>query len=98
MSESTTASGTSPTTVSSIAVAMFSVSDQDKAIAFYTGKLGFEVRSDMSFGENGENRWVEVAPPGRPRASRSTRRWVAPPAAAPHRRGDRGRAGRSTSG
>ena len=64
MSESTTASGTTPTTVSSIAVAMFSVSDQDKAIAFYTGKLGFEVRSDMSFGENGENRWVEVAPPG----------------------------------
>jgi catechol 2,3-dioxygenase-like lactoylglutathione lyase family enzyme len=50
MSESTTASGTTPTTVSSIAVAMFSVSDQDKAIAFYTGKLGFEVRSDMSFG------------------------------------------------
>jgi lactoylglutathione lyase len=43
---------------------MFSVSDQDKAIAFYTSKLGYEVRSDMSFGENGENRWVEVAPPG----------------------------------
>ncbi len=43
---------------------MFSVSDQDAAIAFYTGKLGYEVRSDMSFGENGENRWVEVAPPG----------------------------------
>jgi lactoylglutathione lyase len=43
---------------------MFSVSDQDAAIAFYTGKLGYEVRSDMRFGENGENRWVEVAPPG----------------------------------
>src|SRR3954470_8414969 len=53
-----------PTTVSSIGVAMFSVSDQDKAIAFYTQKLGYEVRSDMSFGENGEMRWVEVAPPG----------------------------------
>jgi lactoylglutathione lyase len=64
MTESTTASGTTPTTVSTIAVAMFSVSDQDAAIAFYTGKLGYEVRSDMSFGENGENRWVEVAPPG----------------------------------
>ena len=64
MTESTTASGTASTTVHSIAVAMFSVSDQDKAIAFYTGKLGFEVRSDMSFGENDENRWVEVAPPG----------------------------------
>jgi len=55
---------TTPTTVSTIAVAMFSVSDQDKAIAFYTQKLGYEVRSDMSFGENGEMRWVEVAPPG----------------------------------
>ena len=64
MTEPTTASGTTSTTVHSIAVAMFSVSDQDQAIAFYTGKLGFEVRSDMSFGENGENRWVEVAPPG----------------------------------
>jgi catechol 2,3-dioxygenase-like lactoylglutathione lyase family enzyme len=64
MTESTTASGTTPTTVSSIAVAMFSVANQDDAIAFYTGKLGFEVRSDMTFGENGENRWVEVAPPG----------------------------------
>src|SRR5947209_11079836 len=63
MTESTT-SGTTPTTVSTIAVAMFSVSNQDAAIAFYTGKLGYEVRSDMSFGENGENRWVEVAPPG----------------------------------
>src|SRR3954453_15440585 len=65
MTESTT-SGTTPTTVSTIAVAMFSVADQDAAIAFYTGKLGYEVRSDMSFGENGENRWVEVAPPGSP--------------------------------
>src|SRR5919202_4251613 len=53
-----------PTTVSDIAVAMFSVSDQDKAIAFYTEKLGYEVRSDMRFGENGEMRWLEVAPPG----------------------------------
>jgi lactoylglutathione lyase len=52
------------TTVTDIAVSMFSVSDQDKAVAFYTQKLGFEVRNDMRFGENGENRWVEVAPPG----------------------------------
>ena len=55
---------TTPTSVSNIGVAMFSVSDQDKAIAFYTQKLGYEVRSDMSYGENGEMRWVEVAPPG----------------------------------
>ena len=55
---------TTPTTVSNIGVAMFSVSDQDKAIAFYTQKLGYELRSDETYGENGEMRWVEVAPPG----------------------------------
>jgi catechol 2,3-dioxygenase-like lactoylglutathione lyase family enzyme len=47
-----------------ISVAMFTVSDQDAAIAFYTRKLGFELRSDTRFGPNGEYRWVEVAPPG----------------------------------
>jgi len=60
MTESTQA----PTTVSNIGVAMFTVADQDAALAFYTEKLGFEVRSDVSFGENGEMRWLEVAPPG----------------------------------
>jgi catechol 2,3-dioxygenase-like lactoylglutathione lyase family enzyme len=53
-----------PTTVSNIGVAMFTVSDQDAALAFYTEKLGFEVRGDTRFGEDGEMRWVEVAPPG----------------------------------
>src|SRR5690242_1006171 len=43
MSDSTQA----PTTVSNIGVAMFSVADQDAALAFYTQKLGYEVRSDM---------------------------------------------------
>src|SRR3954468_19653163 len=55
---------TTRTTVSDIGVAMFTVADQDAALAFYTEKLGFEVRADMRFGEQGENRWVEVAPPG----------------------------------
>ena len=59
MSENTT-----PTTVSNIGVAMFTVSDQDAALAFYTEKLGFELRADVRFGENGEMRWLEVAPPG----------------------------------
>lgn len=54
----------SPTTVNNLGVVMFTVSDQDEAVAFYTGKLGYEVRSDVSFGENGDMRWVEVAPPG----------------------------------
>jgi catechol 2,3-dioxygenase-like lactoylglutathione lyase family enzyme len=53
-----------PTTVSNIGVAMFTVADQDAAIAFYTEKLGYELRSDVRFGENGDYRWVEVAPPG----------------------------------
>lgn len=53
------------TTVSSIATAMFSVADQDAAIAFYTDKLGWELRSETSFGEGDQaGRWVEVAPPG----------------------------------
>jgi catechol 2,3-dioxygenase-like lactoylglutathione lyase family enzyme len=43
---------------------MFSVSDQDAALAFYTGTLGWELRGDVRFGADGENRWVEVAPPG----------------------------------
>ncbi|HTK65704.1 MAG TPA: VOC family protein [Pseudonocardia sp.] len=52
------------TGLNNIGVAMFTVSDQDAALAFYTEKLGFEVRSDTRFGENGEYRWLEVAPPG----------------------------------
>ena len=38
------------------------VSDQDAAIAFYTGKLGFTVSADIPYGEG--DRWVEVEPPG----------------------------------
>jgi len=60
MSDSTQA----PTTISNIGVVMFTVADQDAALAFYTEKLGFELRSDTRFGENGEMRWLEVAPPG----------------------------------
>ncbi len=54
----------SPTTLSNIGVAMFTVADQDAALAVYTEKLGFEVRSDGRFGEHDEMRWLEVAPPG----------------------------------
>ena len=38
------------------------VSDQDRAIAFYTGKLGFEVTADIPV--SSDYRWVEVTPPG----------------------------------
>ncbi len=51
-------------TKAAIATAMFPVADQDAALAFYTGTLGWEVRSDVRYGAGGENRWVEVAPPG----------------------------------
>lgn len=37
------------------------VSDQDKAIAFYTERLGFSVTADVPFGDG--DRWVEVTPP-----------------------------------
>ncbi len=54
----------SPTTIRSVAVVMFAVADQDAALRFYTEKLGFELRGDDRFGEHGEMRWLEVAPPG----------------------------------
>lgn len=54
----------SATTVTNIGVTMFTVSDVDAALAFYTEKLGYEVRADQRFGPNGEHRWLEVAPPG----------------------------------
>jgi len=40
------------------------VHDQDEALAFYTEKLGFEVRSDVTVPELGNFRWLAVAPPG----------------------------------
>jgi len=55
---------TSTATKAAIATAMFTVSDQDAALAFYSGTLGWEVRSDIRFGAEGESRWLEVAPPG----------------------------------
>ena len=55
-----------PTTVSNIAVAMFAVADQDAARAYYTEKLGWEVRGDDTYGDEGDMRWLEVAPPGSP--------------------------------
>src|SRR4051794_1462411 len=52
------------TTVTQIGVAMFTVADQDAALAFYTGKLGYEGRSDSPFRGGGAVRWGEVAPRG----------------------------------
>lgn len=38
------------------------VRDQDRALAFYTGKLGFRVLTDQQFSET--QRWIEVSIPG----------------------------------
>jgi len=43
---------------------MFTVTTQDAAVAFYTEKLGWEVRSDVSWEGDQAGRWVELAPPG----------------------------------
>jgi catechol 2,3-dioxygenase-like lactoylglutathione lyase family enzyme len=47
-----------------IANAQLWVHDQEEALAFYTEKLGFEVRSDVTLPEMGDFRWLTVSPPG----------------------------------
>ena len=47
-----------------ISTAQLWVHDQDEALAFYTEKLGFEVRSDVTLPEMGDFRWLTVAPAG----------------------------------
>jgi uncharacterized glyoxalase superfamily protein PhnB len=49
-----------------IANAQLWVHDQDEALAFYTQKLGFEVRSDVTLPEMGNFRWLTVGPAGQP--------------------------------
>lgn len=51
-----------PTRISDVRTVAIPVKDQDRAIEFYVGTLGFEIRMDNTFGEGG--RWVEVAPHG----------------------------------
>jgi predicted enzyme related to lactoylglutathione lyase len=50
----------------SIANAQLWVHDQDEALAFYTEKLGMEVRSDATLPEMGDFRWITVSPPNQP--------------------------------
>jgi catechol 2,3-dioxygenase-like lactoylglutathione lyase family enzyme len=42
------------------------VHDQDEALAFYTEKLGMELREDVTVPELGNFRWVSVGVPGQP--------------------------------
>jgi predicted enzyme related to lactoylglutathione lyase len=47
-----------------IANAQLWVHDQDEALAFYTEKLGWEIRADVTIAELGNFRWLTVAPSG----------------------------------
>jgi uncharacterized glyoxalase superfamily protein PhnB len=49
-----------------IANAQLWVHDQDEALAFYTEKLGFEVRTDATLPEMGNFRWLTVSPADQP--------------------------------
>ena len=55
-----------------IATTQIWVHDQDEALAFYTEKLGFEVRADVTLPEMGDFRWLTVGAPDRRRASTSS--------------------------
>jgi predicted enzyme related to lactoylglutathione lyase len=52
-----------------IANAQVWVNDQDEALAFYTQKLGMEVRIDARMPEMGNFRWLTVGPVGQPDVS-----------------------------
>jgi catechol 2,3-dioxygenase-like lactoylglutathione lyase family enzyme len=57
MAETSTA-----TNITQVGTVIIPVSDQDRALEFYLGKLGFEKRADVPFGRG--DRWVEVGPAG----------------------------------
>lgn len=50
------------TRVIKVANVIIPVADQDRAVDFYTEKLGMEKRVELSFGPG--FRWIEVAPAG----------------------------------
>src|SRR5215211_4250833 len=50
----------------SIGSAQLWVHNQDEALAFYTDKVGFEVRSDVTVPELGNFRWLTVGPADQP--------------------------------
>src|SRR5215212_7243169 len=52
------ATGT-PTRITDVRTVAVPVRDQDRALEFYVGRLGFAVRMDASYGPG---RWIEVAP------------------------------------
>ena len=50
-----------PPMLTGLTITQIYVPDQDQALDFYVGKLGFEVTNDMQFGPM---RWLTVALPG----------------------------------
>ena len=50
------------TTITDVRTIGVDVSDQDRALAFFTEALGFETRLDAPISPT--TRWIEVAPPG----------------------------------
>jgi catechol 2,3-dioxygenase-like lactoylglutathione lyase family enzyme len=49
------------TQIKEIGTVIVPVTDQGRALEFFTEKLGFEKRTDAPYGES--DRWLEVAPP-----------------------------------
>jgi catechol 2,3-dioxygenase-like lactoylglutathione lyase family enzyme len=52
----------SATRISGLGTVIVPVAGQDRALEFFTRKLGFEKRLDVPYGQG--DRWLEVAPPG----------------------------------
>ena len=52
------------------------VHDQDEALAFYTEKLGLELREDVTVPEMGNFRWLTVGVPGPPVFDAETREQI----------------------
>jgi catechol 2,3-dioxygenase-like lactoylglutathione lyase family enzyme len=52
----------SATRIGEVGAVFVPVTDQERSLEFFVGKLGFEKRADFVYG--GDHRWIEVAPPG----------------------------------
>src|ERR1700730_16781011 len=52
----------SATRITNVRTVGIPVTDQDRALEFYVGTLGFEKRMDVPMGDG--ERWIEVAPRG----------------------------------
>jgi catechol 2,3-dioxygenase-like lactoylglutathione lyase family enzyme len=50
---------TTSNSITEVATVLVPVADQDRALAFYTERLGFRKTLDYAFGDN---RWIEVSP------------------------------------